>query len=383
MRAHAKPLMAVTIFGAALALLVGVLDVGAGASSGRPAAVAKKKHRRGPKLPQYFVGMVASDFTPYSQTNAYWNKQFAGISKTGVKIMRATVEVHGDTFALDRFILDAAKHKISIMPMLFDGARLNDSHGPDRGFTPPPDLSTFTSAAQTLVERYGPKGTLWTGPNRKLRKYAVRNWQIWNEPNLPVYWQPKPDPKAYMQMVKATGAAIRHVDKGAQILSAGIPNSVLSKPRNYKQYLTAFLKDGGWRYVNAVGVHAYAPTTKAFQKVLTTYRKLLNAHHGRKLKLWITEVGWADKAPNKSKFVVGSKGQANRIRGAWKLLHKIWPKDKIAGVMYFEWKDLRGATKNDPNARNWGYHTGLLRTNGKRKPAYKAFTQAVKALKRR
>ena len=38
-----------------------------------------------------------------------------------------------------------------------------------------------------LVERYGPDGTFWTD-HPELPKHPLREWQIWNEPHLPAYW---------------------------------------------------------------------------------------------------------------------------------------------------------------------------------------------------
>ncbi len=51
----------------------------------------------------------------------------------------------------------------------------------------------------------------------------VTSWQIWNEPNFPVYWGGKPNATAYARMVIAAAAGIRAVDPNAYIVSAGLP----------------------------------------------------------------------------------------------------------------------------------------------------------------
>jgi hypothetical protein len=175
-----------------------------------------------------------------------------------------------------------------------------------------------------------------------------------------------------MRLLRRTSKAIRHIDRKAQIVSAGLPDSRQSKPLSYKAYLRKLLKLGAGRYVNAIGVQAYAPSTKGVKKVLTTYRKMLDRSHHRRLRLWVTEFGWADTGPP-SRFNVGARGQAKRIKGTFRLLEKLRKPYKIRGVVYYQWVDTL-VQRYD----TWGLHTGLLRLDGSRKPAFGAFLRAVR-----
>ena len=81
--------------------------------------------------------------------------------------------------------------------------------------------------ARKLVRRYGPRGSLWR-QNPGVKKVPIRSWQIWNEPNLRVYWCGRPRARAYVQMLRVVGKSIHRVHKRAEIVTAGLPPSELS-----------------------------------------------------------------------------------------------------------------------------------------------------------
>ena len=76
---------------------------------------------------------------------------------------------------------------------------------------------------RTLVERYGPKGSFWSDQSDAYSPpfLPITEWQIWNEPNSATFFRPKPRPKAYFQLLKASSTAIRAVDPGAGSCSPG------------------------------------------------------------------------------------------------------------------------------------------------------------------
>ncbi len=57
----------------------------------------------------------------------------------------------------------------------------------NRFTSPPANRSDYVTYLAALVERYGPEGTFWT-EHPELPKHPLREWQIWNEPHLPAYW---------------------------------------------------------------------------------------------------------------------------------------------------------------------------------------------------
>ena len=75
-------------------------------------------------------------------------------------------------------------------------------------------------------------------------------WEIWNEPNQPIFWPPKPDADQYAALVKATVPAIRAADPQATILAGAI--STFDLP-----YVEGFLRHRPLDGVTAFSIHPY------------------------------------------------------------------------------------------------------------------------------
>ena len=57
--------------------------------------------------------------------------------------------------------------------------------------SPPRDPADFARLLTALVTRYGPSGSFWAEHPESPRQ-PIRDWQIWNEPNLTRYWNVAP-----------------------------------------------------------------------------------------------------------------------------------------------------------------------------------------------
>lgn len=76
-------------------------------------------------------------------------------------------------------------------------------------------------------------------------------WEIWNEPNLPQFWKPKPDAREYLRLALAACAAIREVAPNATIVAPSLAGMDLP-------YLRRILGSGELpRFLDAVSVHPY------------------------------------------------------------------------------------------------------------------------------
>ena len=102
----------------------------------------------------------------------------------------------------------------------------------------------------------------------------------------------------------------------------------------------------------------------------------MNRRGGRSDGIRITELGWCDKGP-KHRFCVGAKKQAKNIGASLKLIKQRRRAWKLRGFVLFSWRD---AAPVERKSDEWGYHTGLLNSTGKKKPAYKAFVRGVRGL---
>lgn len=277
----------------------------------------------------------------------------------------------------DRLVLAAARSGITLLPVLFNPPAFLSSRpaGAQDHFTyPPRDRSAMAAFASAAVDRYGPRGSLWR-ENPKVRKRPIKAWQVWNEPSLRAYWGGKPSAREYVGLLKAVNHAIKRRDRRAEVVTAGVPPSLLSGSIPIMKYVNQIYRAGGKRAFDTMAINTYARSADELHRLLTSIRKIMNRRGDRRAKIWITELGWCDKGP-KHRFCVGKRRQASLIRSSLKLIGKERKKLRLRGFVYFSWRDGRPYA---PDFRDqWGLHTGLLKLNGMPKRSLRAFKSGVR-----
>jgi polysaccharide biosynthesis protein PslG len=334
------------------------------------------------RVPSGFVGVTSDDV--FAGADDYRTANLSAQAAIGVQTIRqtfdwSTIERQPGVYDLsyhDRFVAKAAAHGIRILPVLFNPPSfLRPSH--PRATCPPYSDSDFARFAQALVRRYGRSGSLWLERPDVPRK-PINAWQIWNEPNLPQYWCPRPNAKRYVAMQAVVGRAIQQVDRGAHILTAGLPASRLRRSVPLERYLRSMYRAGARRTFDSLAINPYAKNHRHMRNLLRKIRRLMNRHGDRRGTMWISELGWGDRGA-RHRFVVGPRGQAKRIRKSFAVIRQERRRLRLRGVVYYSWRDL---PRYPPAFKNhWGLHTGLLRLNGGFKPAYYAFKNAVGRLR--
>src|SRR5688572_18437790 len=177
-----------------------------------------------------FLGLVQEELVALPRQRLERTLDHQGQLRIGVirqTFRWAEVEREPGRFDFARYdpLMEAAAARgIRVLPVLFDPPSFRSSRparGARRGTYPPrrpADMGAFAAAA---VRRYGPRGTFWRD-RPELREVPIRDWQVWNEPSLPVYWPDGPDAAAYTRLLRATAEAIRRSDPQARIVSAGL-----------------------------------------------------------------------------------------------------------------------------------------------------------------
>jgi hypothetical protein len=342
-------------------------------------APASAAHAR---APAGFVGMTSEDVLAGSPE--YRDQTLATQRASGVELLRqkfdwAIIESSRRRYELgwyDGFVLAAASRGIRVLPVLFNApsfyARRNGN-----AFCPPRRTARMARFARALVRRYGPRGSLWR-QNPSVRKLPIRSWQIWNEPNLRVYWCGRPHARGYARMLRIVGKSIRRVHRRAEIVTAGLPASELTGTVPLSRYVRQLYRAGAKRWFTTLAINSYARNRRDLGRLLGGMRRLMNGRGDRRAKIWVTELGWGDSGP-RHRFVVGSRGQARRIRSSIRYLRRHRGPLRLRGVVYYSWRD---AQPYPPQYKDmWGLHTGLLRLDGSPKPAYFAFRRAVRGLR--
>lgn len=331
-------------------------------------------------LPKDFFGLVSEDV--FVGNAAYRDGTLAQQSAIGIGLIRQTfhwkqIEVsrgHYNWARYDAYMATTASHGIRVLPILFDPPRFRGKFSRKTSATYPPrryaDLGTF--GAQ-VARRYGPNGTFWA-QNPGIPKLPITAYQVWNEPNIPAYWPTGPNPRQYARLLRATASGIHRADAHAEIVTAGMPDSHLSRPGSVYSYVKSMLHSPGGRSFNTLAVNPYGKTSGELLGKLRHFRSILNAAHDRRAGMWVTEFGWSDIGPASS-FRAGSAGQARQIRRVIPALARMRSHLHLRGLVYYSWRD--GAPYPPKFKDFWGLHTGLLRRNGSPKPAFAAFKAAV------
>ena len=202
---------------------------------------------------------------------------------------------------IDPIVLGAAERGIRVLPTLYGTPEwvAEDLDGADcapncASVAPRSEqaIEAFADFTGTLVERYGPKGELWTATD--IEPVPIRGWQIWNEQNSPTFYQPEVDPQAYADLVEASAEAIHSRDPGAEVILGGMFGTPFQgKPPalDASKFLRElYAIDGMQDAFDSVAAHPYA----AHQGKVELQVELLHAEierAGDDAGLWITEMG--------------------------------------------------------------------------------------------
>ena len=356
----------------ALAACLAALAALSGGSDGGP--------EPGSRPERSFLGLVAED--AFGKPGAYRRENLDRLRTTGAGLLRQTfdwarIERRPGRYDLsfyDGYVAALARRHLRVLPILFNPPPFRSSAPPSprRGTYPPRRPADMGAFGAVLARRYGPGGSFWR-EHPELPALPVRSWQVWNEPNLPVYWPSGPSAAQYVALLRSTGRGIRSVDAGAEIVTAGLPDSRRGVP--LRRYVAAMYAAGGAGSFDAVAVNPYGLDAGGVLDTVRLVRRVARTN-GDNPSVWVTELGWATGGPQ-SAFLVSEAEQARLLRRTLLALARRRDALRIRGVVYFNWRDsLPYAGGTD----FFGLHTGLLRLRGSAKPAFSAYKKVAKTL---
>jgi hypothetical protein len=231
----------------------------------------------------------------------------------------------------------------------------------------PPRFGPYVRYVKALVHRYGLHGGFWSN-HRAVPYRPIRQWQIWNEPDLIDYWSFTPWIGTYVSLLKQTSAAIRAIDRRARVVLAGMPNYAW-------RYLNAIYRVRGARQAfDEVAVHPYTADPQGVITILDRVRAVMNRHGDRRKPLIATELGWPSslgRSYQRFDFATTQAGQARKLAVLMPLIARNRVMLGLAGFYYYTWMDFEFAGGPAFNfAGLFAYHKdGTVTT----KPAYRVF----------
>lgn len=217
---------------------------------------------------------------------------------------------------------------------------------------PPKDPVVYAQRLQALAKRY---------PH-------VDVWQVWNEPNIPAFWQPRIDPEGYGRLLQPAVTALRQVAPDKPVAMAGM--AYYSQMAHRKGLmLDAMGRLGAYQLKLIACYHPYTAEPEGAEdgsRDLLTHVPFLNKGlraYGVK-QIWATEWGWSSyDGPVEEQPLVGEDGQASYTLKRLALMAT----QDFDRVFLFTLADL-----DDPRVGPRDKRYGLLRANGQPKPVYTA-----------
>jgi hypothetical protein len=240
----------------------------------------------------------------------------------------------------------------------------------------PSNDAPFAAFCAALVQRYGPHGSFWIDSQPA---DPIRSWQIWNEPNIPYYWDVKPFQQSYVGLLRAAHGAIVSVDPKAKVVLAGLAGYSW-------QSLRAIYEAGGGKLFNVVSAHPYTKQPSGVIVILRRVRRVMNQFRYPKEPIIADEVSWPSSAGQTNEtdgipdIETTPAGQAKDIAQLLPLLARNRKALVLSGFDYYTWAGL-----DDPGGNLFDF-SGLFHVSAtgalSAKPAYYAFRRAALALER-
>lgn len=242
------------------------------------------------------------------------DRELDAVTKTGASWLRVLIDWHlvepmpgaFNWGYVDHWVNGARQRGLKVLGLIAytpDWAR-----EPGSPFSAPPEhASIYAAFAAKVVQRYADR---------------ITNWELWNEPNVPLFFGDVPDRAArYTELLKAAYPAIKAVQPNSTVLTAGLSRAWA--PDDPPAFVTALYQFGAKGFFDAMAMHPYVyPNGLAiddhngWSDVERVHQLMVNNGDGAK-KIWMTELGAPTCAP--SAGGVGEEEQAHQITDVlWK-----------------------------------------------------------------
>ena len=273
-----RPLIAVVA--ALVALLVAV-----------PGASAQRS------VPQGFFG-VMYDHGIEKASDGVQDEQWDLMASSGVETVRTVFDWadaqpggRGTEFDFERtdgIVRRAALRNQDVLPIVFYAPPWARAYR-NRFTSPPKNRSDYVTYLAALVERYGPDGTFWTD-HPELPKHPLREWQIWNEPHLPAYWDaPEKGPygyaRSYPLLLRSSYNIVKSLDPGAKIVLAGITQRAWEE-------IEILYQHGIKPYFDVAALQIFPQTVKRAVKATRFVRDAMKTRRDGRKPIYLTEITW-------------------------------------------------------------------------------------------
>ena len=289
--------------------------------------------------------MAASGVTTLRVPFYWWTAQpYRGAADVpaGERKDFADVEGRPTSFAAtDPIVAAAARARIALLPTVLGTPSWAARH-PELRNSPPKGNEAYAAFMRALIGRYGPDGSFWS-EHPDIPKQALREWQLWNEPDHLHYWSDQPYARDYVELARAARDAIKDADPDARVVMGGFAD------RSWESIETVYAA-GAKGVFDVVAIHPYTFEVRNVLRIVRLARRALRDAGDADRPLWLTEITWSSgKRPGHkpAPFETTPQDQAARLAQAVPLL--IRTRDEL-GVERIFWENWISKDSNHDNA---------------------------------
>ena len=230
--------------------------------------------------------------------------------------------------------------------------KFKESKNDNRSWSRPPDIDEFQTYVKAHVGHF---------------QDSIHYWEVWNEPNHPVYWSgPKDNLQTYCRLLKATYATIKSLDPQSVVLNGGLTSPLIEDVQN-------LYRNGGKDFTDVLSVHLFIdPNSKNrredMDRQLAEIHALMIQAGDSSKKVWITEMGCPGNPRSKMELGwFGGKPVSETQQADW--LKEIYAgSQKHPFVEKIFWAFYRD-TKDEFKDANRLFRSGPLSTSPPNRPS--------------
>lgn len=315
---------------------------------------------------------LCEDWPEESTTRQIYVNDFELLKKAGIKLLRISfgwdaIESEKDKYDWlfwdDLIKTGAEDYGITMVPYICYVPRWASSDPADSMLywnKPPIDFEEFGQFTFDLVTRY---------------KKWLKTWEIWNEPDISIYWSTQ-DVKEFARFHKIGAEAVRRADPEAKVVLGGIAY----RP----EWIKSLFKDHGVSpYVDIVNIHNYFETwhhnpVEAITDYIGDVHDVIS-EYGNNQPVWMAEVGYstfrsgATVSDSYSSYYNYEHTPAYQAVDLVKRISLVLSTEKIAALAWYEIKDLPQSDEVIGDIYN-NKHLGVAWADHSPKPALHAIT---------
>jgi len=255
------------------------------------------------------------------------------------------------------YIVDTlTRHNISILGVL---SYHTDWASPEKRWNvPSSDHAPFLGYCEAVCRRY---------------KTRVKFWEIWNEPDSKIYWEPQDGLAEYVKLLRAAYSALKRTDPACSVLNGGLSAGLGSVHQLYD--------NGAKDCFDIMNIHAFeAPKNRdAIARVVSYINStaaVMTRNGDAHKKIWITEIGCPGvkagmKVPDS--WLGDNPTEAQQASWVTQVFLEVLALDRVEKVFWAFFRDTNDHWKNGTD------YLGLIRNDFSPKPAFRAY-QEIAAL---